>query len=282
MTQPQLDSHWKARLDVDVVTSPSGSRLGRRTHTGPLRVQRPFFPEGREVLHVYPIHPPGGVVGGDCLETHLRVSESAHALVTTPAAQKIYRSASLPSELTTELILEGDARAEWLPMETIVFDGARARSRSVIHLGDRARYIGWEIVCFGRPAAGSRFASGLFLSSLEVFRCDRPLLVENTRVEGGCSVLDSSWGYAGYPISATWLCVASDTQVLDGVTRQLGAMRLVGSTLRAAATRLDGSVILRIQSESVEAARRLLIESWVQSRPLVMGRPACPPRIWET
>jgi len=60
---------WQAELSLRFARDEAGgaTRLIERSHRGPLVVQRPFFPEGREVPHVYVLHPPGGVVGGDSL-----------------------------------------------------------------------------------------------------------------------------------------------------------------------------------------------------------------------
>ncbi len=52
-----------------------------------------------------------------------------------------------------------DGALEWLPQETIVFDGARARSTTQVELAGDARFLGWEIACLGRPANGEGFAS---------------------------------------------------------------------------------------------------------------------------
>jgi urease accessory protein len=167
-------------------------------------------------------------------------------------------------------------------METIVFDGARSRSHSIVRLAPTSRYIGWEIVCFGRPASEVRFDSGQYRSSLEVLLDDRPLLIEHARVRGGGRELAGPWGYADYPVSATWLCVAPDTSALGQITDEVRATLSGRPELRAAISHFDGAVVLRIQSKSVEAARRVLVAAWAQARPSIMGRSACEPRIWHT
>src|SRR5688500_8716763 len=84
--------HFLAKGDA----ADSRTRLLERRHKGPLVIQRPFHPEG-DPCHVYVVHPPGGVVGGDELRIDVRVDPNAHALITTPAATKFYRCANRAS-----------------------------------------------------------------------------------------------------------------------------------------------------------------------------------------
>src|SRR3954470_4851974 len=83
---------WVAELDFGVASRGAMSVLERRAHFGPVQVQRAFFPEGRGCCHIYVLHPPGGLVSGDSLTVRGEVGRDAHALVTTPAAGKVYRS----------------------------------------------------------------------------------------------------------------------------------------------------------------------------------------------
>ena len=98
--------------------------LSKRNHVGPLTVQRPFYPEG-EICHLYLLHPPGGIVGGDSLSVKSNSEEFSKALVTMPGATKIYRtSLNRLSNLYQNIIVQNEAIMEWLPMETIIFPGA--------------------------------------------------------------------------------------------------------------------------------------------------------------
>ena len=83
---------WEARLALRFEQRAGRTVLAHRSHEGPLAVQKPFYPEG-DVCHVYLLHPPGGVVGGDRLAIEIEVASNAHAVITTPAAGKLYRSA---------------------------------------------------------------------------------------------------------------------------------------------------------------------------------------------
>ena len=87
---------WVARLALRFEQRAGRTVLAHRSHEGPLAVQKPFYPEG-DVCHVYLLHPPGGVVGGDRLTIEIEVASDAHAVITTPAAGKFYRSAAVES-----------------------------------------------------------------------------------------------------------------------------------------------------------------------------------------
>src|ERR1044072_1784713 len=139
---------WQAELRLRFAVPPSQTRtrLAERSHRGPLVVQRPFYPEG-DPCHVYLVHPPGGVVGGDELRFDVQVDAGAHALITTPAATKFYRCKS-PTLQAQELRAAG-ASLEWLPQENIFHRGALTHTATRVHLDAATKFIGWEIACPG-------------------------------------------------------------------------------------------------------------------------------------
>jgi urease accessory protein len=137
---------WRAKLALDFEREPKRTVLSKRAAEGPLLVQKPLYPEGDEVCHAIVVHPPGGIAGGDELE--IAVKAQGHALLTTPGAAKWYRSAGPWAK--QKLLFEVKGTLEWLPRETIVFDGALAELGCEVRLGELGRYLGWEIVCLGR------------------------------------------------------------------------------------------------------------------------------------
>src|SRR5579885_3001319 len=108
--------------------------LAERSHDGPLVVQKPLYPEGRDVCHVVLVHAPGGIAGGDELSLGVSLDPSARALVTTPAATRWYKSAGAASRVESQLDAATGAILEWLPSETIVFDEADAHAATVVRL----------------------------------------------------------------------------------------------------------------------------------------------------
>ena len=247
--------------------------LTHRSQRGPLAVQRPFYPEG-EVCHVYVLHPPGGVVGGDSLQIQAEVSPGAHALVTTPGATKFYLSAGDMARQTQTLRVASGAGLEWLPQENIFFPGALTRLSTQIELSDGARFIGWEIQCLGRPAIDERFGSGHVDLELRLASDQTPLLLDRLRVSA--NNLYGAAGLRGLPVTATLLATPSGPMELERVRGLLGEARTVGATL------IDRLLVVRYLGPSTEQCRDVFTRVWAAIRPSVVERAPCPPRIWST
>lgn len=279
--QSELDA-WQARLTLEVLRDQQRSRLGARQHVGPLRVQRPFYPEGEEVVHIYLLHPPGGLVGGDRLETQIRVRERASALITTPAAQKLYRSAGKESSQRTLLEVASGASLEWLPAETIVFDGALSQQRTRIDLAEGAACIAWDIGCLGRPASDLFFARGRFGQELEIWRAGQPLLIERSSLEGGSSLLSERFGYGGFTVYGSLYAAPYALDVAPALVKHLRAELSAVEGAEFAITALGSLVCVRALGSSVEVVRHVLIRAWQELRPIAIHRAPHVPRIWAT
>jgi urease accessory protein len=272
-------SGWHAELTLGFVARGGRSVLDRRRHLGPLQVQRPFYPEGDAVCHVYLLHPPGGVVGGDQLRIDIGVDTGAHALVTTPAAGKLYRSAGRLAVLEQHLSVAADAALEWLPQETIVFDGAHAMVSTQVDLDAGANFIGWEIVCLGRPASEEVLTHGNLRQRFEIRREAMPVWVEASRYTGGDAALGARWGLRGHSVSGTLVC----TTVMPGLVTQVReAWAALSCDALVSATQLDQVLVCRYLGDDAEQARALFAVAWAVLRPAVLGRSACAPRIWAT
>jgi urease accessory protein len=268
---------WRASLELGY--APTGGRTMpvHRRHIGPLLVQRPFHPEG-EVCHSYLLHPPAGLVQGDALELKVDVAPGAHALLTTPGAGKFYRGTG-DAGVSVEFHIADGAACEWLPQETILYAGSRAGMETRVGLEGAARYVGWEIVCLGRPAADERFDEGLLTQRLVVERDGRPLFAEQLVLEGGGAELDSAWGLQGQTVTATLLCTADfDAAAGEAVWDAAGEPEqgLAGVTV------MDGLLVARYLGSQARFARNWLLRLWAVLRPAVLGREVCPPRIWAT
>ncbi len=272
-----MTAGWAARLALHFERRAGRTVLAHRSHEGPLAVQKPFYPEG-DVCHVYVLHPPGGVVGGDRLAIEIEVASDAHALITTPAAGKVYRSGGPASIQEQRLSVASGAALEWLPQETILYSQCCASLSTRVTLVPGARFIGWEVLCLGRPAAGERFDAGVCRHRLELWCQGRPLLIERSTITGGSELLRAPWGFGGRTVSGTFLATPADEMTLATVREAVAVERedLFSATL------LDPVLLCRYLGDSAESARRCFTDAWRAVRPGLLGREAHPPRIWRT
>lgn len=139
---------WEASLALRFADRGGATIIDKREHRGPLVIQRPFFPEGTRVAHVYVLHPPGGLVAGDALALDVEVGAGAHALLTTPAAGKAYRSDGVRSARLVQRFSVGNrATLEWFPQETIVYDRADVELATRVELASDARFARASMRC---------------------------------------------------------------------------------------------------------------------------------------
>jgi urease accessory protein len=132
-------------------------------------VLRSLYPEDPAVCHQVLVHPPGGIVGGDTLRLDVRLDAGAHALLTTPGATRFYRSGGATARQSLDARCGPDSRLEWLPLETLVHDGARAVNALRFELDAGAETIGWDLLGLGLPASGEAYLRGRFEQRVEVF-----------------------------------------------------------------------------------------------------------------
>lgn len=269
---------WRARLELDFERRPHGTVLARRVHDGPLVVQKALYPEGREVCHAIVVHPPAGIAGGDDLLIEASAGAGAHALLTTPGAGKWYRSSGARASQRIELHAAEDATLEWLPQETIFYDGALADISWDVHLATSARLIAWDVYCLGRTGSDERFTRGSCRLQARIFRDDRLAWIERGRIEPESRVAQSRAGLDGNPVFGTliasapniasdWLNACREEQPRSG---------------EAAVTKLPGLLLARYRGDSTEAARLYFTGLWKRLRKPVLGRDAIEPRIWRT
>ena len=260
MTASESARHWLGRLVLEVESTGERSVLRKTSHTGPLRVQRAFYPETDGTCHVYILHPPGGVVGGDELDVKINVGANARCLVTTPGAAKLYRCDGVGSRLGNEMVVADGARLEWLPQETIAFDGAISHVKTVVELHGRAQYLGWDILCLGRPAADESFSRGRLVFQQLITRDGHPLLAERLLVNGSGDILTQAWGLDGFNVLGTFLVVSDEVRWVDWIRQQLA--QTVERDVVWSGSELDGISVFRAIGREATAVRSVLQAIW--------------------
>lgn len=262
---------WQASLALQFSYTPEKTLLHSARHVGPLTVQRPFYPED-QTCHLYLLHPPGGIVGGDELNISVQLDPKSQVLITMPGASKFYRSSGPQARLNQCFFIEEDAMLEWLPQDTIFFPGAHAALRSVFHLHHSSTLLAWELFCLGRPVINETFSHGTIESRLEVWIDNEPLLIERQHLSDG-----NLAPVAEHPWIGTLLCYPANDTLLEGVRERLATLENF-----AGATLTDNLLSLRFLAYDNLICQKAMRDIWQYLRPHVMAKAPHPPRIWQT
>ena len=172
----------RGRAEVAVSRRDGGVRLDRLFQQGCAKalLPRPGGPAPEVVL----INTAGGVTGGDRIDWRLAAGAGAALVATTQAAERVYRSAGGAARIATRLTLGAGARLDWLPQETILFDGARLDRRLEVEMAADARLLALETLVLGRAAMGETVATGAVSDQWRIRRGGRLVHAEALRLDG--------------------------------------------------------------------------------------------------
>jgi len=262
------------RLRVDARNGKT--RLADLYQQAPLRA---FFPNeaGTPGLEAVLANVAGGLVGGDQLSVRIEAADGATALVTTQAAEKVYRSAGPAVRIDCELAVSGGAELAWMPQATILFDGANLERRTRLSVEPGASLLGGEVVAYGRAGSGERLAAGRLRDVWEVRREGRLVWVDRVAVEDWRVVRDNPACLAGARASAL-LVHASD----DAAARLQTARAILDDTADAVAsgvTTIGGLLVARWLGRDAKALLDAYTAFWRRYR-AIADAPGRIPRIW--
>ena len=222
----------------------------------------------------------GGLTGGDRLRVGGGVETGAALSVAGQAAEKLYRSSGADCRIDVGLSVASAATLEYVPQETILFDGARLARRQVVDLAADARLIAADMLVFGRIAhGGERFAHGLLRDSWRVRRDGHLVWADALRLEGDiAATLDNPFAFAGARALATAFCAAPDAAALLEPARE----RLAAASCNAAVTLVNGLLLMRCFGTDAALVRATLVDYLSFLRHAAFGWPAQLPRVWHT
>ncbi|MBV8537746.1 MAG: urease accessory protein UreD [Alphaproteobacteria bacterium] len=252
---------------------------------------------GNGLLHLYqsdpcrvlfpraePGHPPtavllttsGGLTGGDRVRLSFAAREGAVATITSQAAEKIYRA--LDEDCRIDIRIDvGGAWLEWLPQETILFDGARLSRRTILAATAESRILASEMLIFGRTARGESFASGFLHDAWRITRAGKLVWADALRLEGDISAaLARPTAFDGARAVATAVYVAADAAAHLELARAL----LEPAESCAAATVVNDILLARFLGGDAASVRRDLVRYLCGLRQAGGGWPARLPRVW--
>ena len=257
------------------------SRLAQLYQRDPLRVLFPAPAAGDPPVAVI-VTTSGGLVAGDRLDIRVELAPGATAHVTASAAEKVYRSTGRTTTIRQTLSIGPGAALEFLPPETILFDGARLQRETVIDLAPGSAFLGGDIVVFGRRARGERFANGFLREVWELRRNGYLVWGDALHLDDDVGrIIDDPACFDGAAAFATMIFSppAGDVRsLLDGARVVQGVCATTG--LRAGATTIAGVVIARWLASDAAVLRRAYADLACHFRSAALGLPNCLPRVW--
>jgi len=197
------------RVALEAKWAEGATRRGRVHEQGAWRLRCPGPPAGE--LEAMIVNTAGGMAGGDQLALDFSVGPGARLLVTSAAAEKVYRTLGSETLITARLDVAPGGELAWLPQETILFDRARLRRTIEVDLAADARLLLAEAVILGRSGMGESVTEGLWLDRWRVRRAGTLLHAETVRLDGNVAAKLAQGAVAkGGVAMATVLCVPGD------------------------------------------------------------------------
>jgi urease accessory protein len=229
--------HVDASVHLAVAAVDGRTRLATLAERGGYRARLTDPAECQ--IHI--VNPTGGLVGGDALEIEAHVGPAATLLLTTPAAERVYRSAGPTANVRCRLQAQSGARLEWLPQPTVVYDGARFARRLELDLARDASALLVETLALGRQAHGERLSDVRVSDQWRVRIAGRLAFAEALRLDGAASAaFDRAALGAGAGATATLVYVAP-----DAAARLEAARAMLGTAVPCGASVVDGVLVAR-------------------------------------
>jgi urease accessory protein len=251
---PPLAQRAKGRLALAFRHDEAASRtrIEKFYQEGCLKARLPH-PASAEIAEAITINISGGIASGDSLATDIEIGAGAAVSITSQAAERIYRALDfLPARLQTTITLGAGAMLDYLPQETILFDGFALDRSLVIELAQDADFLGVESIVFGRQAMGETVQFGALNDSISLRRNGTLVLQDMTRLHGDIAVQLSRKA-----VAAGNIAMASIIYAGPDLDARLQAIRAcLGDTqCEAGASAFEGIVFTRILAPSAAALR---------------------------
>jgi urease accessory protein len=240
------------------------TRLATLHEEGCAKIRLPNTHDGS--LQAVLINTAGGLTGGDDVHWAAEAGDGTSLVLTTQACERIYRSLGADASITVGLTAGAGARLDWLPQETILFEGSKLRRQLEVDLAADATFCAVEAVILGREAMGEAARNATLCDDWRIRRNGKLIHAEATRVGGndlerdGMSLLDGAGAFA------TVLYIGADAD------RRLDPVRAILSG-RSGASLVGERLTIRAIAPSGLALRKIL-------GPVVALLAGSLPRLW--
>lgn len=254
------------RVALAVGVRAGATRRSRVSEEGSLRVRCPGPASGE--LEAVIVNTAGGVAGGDRLSLDVTVGPGARLVVTTAAAEKVYRTLDPAATIGVKLAVGAAAALAWLPQETILFDRARLTRTIDIDLAADAQLLLSEAVVFGRSGMGEAVDDIALFDRWRLRRGGQLLHAEAVRLEGSATAKLGRRAVAAGGIAVATVLVAPADEATAGKVRAL-AGRVRGEV---GASAWNGFAVARLCAVDGAALRHDLVAVLTALRGAALSR----------
>ena len=276
LRQTGLEAAQRAKGRLALAFRRRETRTGIQTfyQEGCLKTRLPR-PQNPEICEAVTMNISGGVAGGDSLATTVELHPDARLSLASQAAERVYRALAEPACIATKITVHANAHMEYLPQETILFDGFSLRRSLEIELDESAGFLGVESLVFGRLAMGERVTTGTLRDSITLIRGGKRILQYITRLNGDVAAQLHRKAVGNGATAMATLILATPT-----APEKLAALRSALTGLpagaQAGASSFDGILTSRILAPDGFSLRKILraaLAAIREEQPL--------PRVWQ-
>lgn len=245
-----------------------GGRLGDLYQQGSAKAILPRVSGAPEVVF---LNTAGGLTGGDRLSYRLDLGAGLRATATTQTAERAYRAGQGRARMDVGFTVGPGGWLDWLPQETILFEGAALVRRTEIRLDPGAKgCLALETLVLGRAAMGETVTRLDLTDDRRVWRGDRLVHADPVRLTDD-ALRPQAAGLGEARAVASLVLLAQGAE--DAVEPLARVLDEPGT--RAAASALPGRLVLRALAVDSWPLRRLM------ARALTLLRPGPLPRVWQ-
>ncbi len=275
---PPQPAHQRAEgaAELGYAAAPQGARLKHLFQQAPLRFLFPDAEPGEPPTAAL-VNVAGGLAGGDAVRVAITLEAGTRATVTTPAAEKIYRSLGPQTGIASTLRLGEGARLEWLPQETILFNQARLRRALRVEMAPGAMLLGAEMLVLGRAARGETMQQGSLFDSWRIHGPSGLLWADALRLDGDIGArLASPFAIGGADAMGMLVLAGEGAEAQLPLLREVLEGRPGGATIPR-----PGLLLARLLGPGT-VVREALGTAIRAMRHAAFGLPPRLPRLWTT
>ena len=236
-------------MSLDVAASSGRSHCARVHEAGSLRVRFPHA--GGQGLEAILVNTAGGIAEGDRFDIAADIGRDARLVVTTAAAEKIYRSLGATSALDMRFRVEEGGGLVWVPQETILFDAARLRRTIEVNAHAAAHIVIAEMLVFGRTAMGEAVIDGSLFDRWRIRRGGKLTFAETIRLDDDIAKRLGARAVAAGGVAAVTIFVMPATDEAVSLVRDLTP----GLRSEVAASAWNGFAVIRLLAADAAALR---------------------------